>query len=210
MGQTLNPKHQTPNPQDLAGFQVGIYSQLHEPLVKNVDLDKYFGFTATTCKDMPDCFKSLMDGAMPAIIAPHSDVLVHFNKTSLNNVQCGNPTSVSGASFTTDNTATFTGNTVKVCSYSRSVYAAGYLADAISATQQHLINDGTSEKLASEFLSQDQPKLAAEGCGPPSRFKIPLIAATVVILFFYFVLINLMRRYRKRQVQKMVRSRTRP
>jgi len=194
------------SPVDLASFSVGVLSSLAAPAVENVDLDKEFGFSQVQCESIDACYDKLQKYQITAFIAPHSDVLNYFNSSALNNEKCGNPASLPGAAFTTETTAQFTGSTVKACSYSKSVYAAQYLADAVSMMQKKLRQDGTSDDLEARYLKQDQPNESADGCGEASRYKIALIASTVVIVFFYFIIITLIQRYRKIEVQKAVLS----
>jgi len=194
------------SPTDLSSFRVGVLRTLASPAVENVDLDKEYGFKQVECATIDECYERLQSLQFVAFIAPHADVLNYFNTTSLNNEKCGNPASLPGSAFTTETTAAFTGSTVKVCSYSKSVYAAQYLADAVSMTQRAMRHDGTLDALEARFLKQDQPNEDAEGCEPPTRYKIALIASTVVIVFFYFIIITVIQRRRKIEVQKSILS----
>jgi len=194
------------SPTDLASFSVGVIKTLASPAVENVDLDKEFGFNQVQCDDIAHCYRKLEKYEVTAFVAPHSDVLSYFNRTGLNNEKCGNPAALPGAAFTTETTAAFTGSTVKICSYSKSVYAAQYLADAVTKMQKQLKEDGTSDALEARFLKQDQPNEDADGCGESTRYKIALIVSTVLIVFFYFIIITLIQRRRKIEVQKQVLS----
>jgi len=192
-------------PADLSSFDIGVLSTLASPKVDNVDLHKEYGFNPVLCRSLQECKEMLIDReSVTAFIAPHSDILNYFNRSELNLIECGNPLALPGKAFTTDSTASFTNNTVKVCGYSRSVYAAQYLADAVSATMRKLHVDGTARRYKAMFLGQDQPNEEAEGCARRSKYDIDTIIATVVVIFFYFLLITFMRRRRKIAVQKLV------
>ena len=49
------------------------------PLIKNVDLDKEFGFNPVICPDIKTCVDKLQNFETTAFVAPHSDVLTYFN-----------------------------------------------------------------------------------------------------------------------------------
>mmetsp|Transcript_10219 Transcript_10219/g.20968 ORF Transcript_10219/g.20968 Transcript_10219/m.20968 type:complete len:264 (+) Transcript_10219:266-1057(+) len=134
------------------------------------------------------------------MIVPHSDALKHFKETQLDK-PCNEKMKVVGGNFSTDATQKWTGATVRMCSYSQSVYAARYLADAVSFTMNELLEDGTADRLQSELLSVEDD---AGDCGESSGWNVTLIVATCCVVFFYFVLVEFMRWYRKYLVNKRV------
>eukprot|EP00960_Hanusia_phi_P031053 749047-Hanusia_phi.AAC.1 len=196
---------------DLSTFQVGVLQTMSEPLVKGIDLGLDYSFTTVTCKDLQECEKFLLqDQTISAFVAAHSDVLSYFQERGLNNEMCGNPMRIVGSNFSSISSARWTSDLIKACTYSNSVYAAHYLADALSVTMQELFDDGTSSVLATKFLSQDQPFLTAEGCSGGTRFQVKLIIATIVALVVYFALIVGVRLRRKaeqnRRIQEMLQQ----
>jgi hypothetical protein len=95
------------------------------------------------CRDLDDCQEKLLDKReIVAFVAPRADVYAHFKRSSrlvpsqnedpdekvtmmilkkcvqkcrrgLNNLECGNPLKIMGNSFSTQQTARWTGSVVK-------------------------------------------------------------------------------------------------
>ena len=192
---------------DLSTFKVGILESMSEPLVKGIDLGLDYSFTTVKCKDLGECENFLLkDQTISAFVAAHSDVIAYFQSRGLNDQMCGNPMRIVGSNFSSISSSRWTSDLIKACSYSNSVYAAHYLADALSATMQELFDDGTSSLLATKFLTQDQPLLDAEGCSSGTRFQVKLIIATIVALVVYFALIVAVRIRRKAEQNKRIRE----
>jgi len=185
-------------PLDLGGFKVGVLKRLAEPVVAGMNLGASYNFEQVLCEDEADCEqKLLVDQSISAMIIPHSDMVGYFKSTGAHLKKCGNPMMIVGKPFTTTETEKWTKHTVKLCSYSQSVYAAKYIAEGVSKTAEMLFEDGTSDDYA-ESLTLEEPELEAVGCVPESKYKIPYIIATAVISVFYFILINGVRWYRKK------------
>mmetsp|Transcript_61716 Transcript_61716/g.145399 ORF Transcript_61716/g.145399 Transcript_61716/m.145399 type:complete len:1022 (+) Transcript_61716:124-3189(+) len=186
---------------DLSTFRVGVLRRLAEPVVQGMNLGSDFNFDQVLCADIAECETKLVkDKSISAMIVPHSDILKHFIDTGHGTKGCKEKMKVVGGNFSTDATAKWTGATVKMCSYSQSVYAARYLADAVSFTMNELLEDGTADRLAAQL----EPDGDGDDCGPSGGWNIRLIIATCCVVFFYFCLVELMRWYRKYLVNKRV------
>jgi hypothetical protein len=108
-----------------------------------------------------------------------------------------------GKPFAPTEVEKWTKHTVKLCSYSQSVYAAKYIAEGVSKTAHELFKDGTSDDYA-ETLVLEEPERESEGCVPESKYKLPYIIATVFIVFFYTVVVKGMSWYRKKSTSDRV------
>jgi hypothetical protein len=191
-------------PEDLGGFEVGVLRRLAEPIVAGMNLGNSYNFDQVLCDDVEDCRKKLLDErSISAMILPHSDAIAYFKRTGANEEKCGNPMMIVGKPFAPTEVEKWTKHTVKLCSYSQSVYAAKYIAEGVSKTAHELFKDGTSDDY-SETLVLEEPERESEGCVPESKYKLPYIIATVFIVFFYTVVVNGMRRYRKKSTSDRV------
>eukprot|EP00286_Rhodomonas_abbreviata_P022102 CAMPEP_0181315640 /NCGR_PEP_ID=MMETSP1101-20121128/15483_1 /TAXON_ID=46948 /ORGANISM="Rhodomonas abbreviata, Strain Caron Lab Isolate" /LENGTH=955 /DNA_ID=CAMNT_0023422861 /DNA_START=290 /DNA_END=3157 /DNA_ORIENTATION=+ len=189
---------------DLSSFSIGVLNRLAEPVVQGMNLGADFNFNQVICEDIAACEAKLVnERSISAMIVPHSDILTYFKETKHSEQPCDKKMMVVGGNFSTEATEKWTGATVKMCSYSQSVYAARYLAEAVSTTMADLLADGSADTLMAEHLTVDDD---ADECAPGTGYNLELIIATCVVVFFYFILVEFMRWYRKYSVDKKVRE----
>jgi len=172
----------------IAGFSVGTMANTRDLLLSQV-----FSFENVPCADLKECTDRLANYEMSAIVAPRSEVMSFFQTSGLTKELCGNPFKIVGRTIPTSAIPQLPPS-IRVCSYSKSVYAGVYLTEGVTKTLQKMKADGSLAAIMaieSESL-YPPPNLGSDGeCNPPSPWKIDFITTALVILLLYAILITL-------------------
>jgi len=180
----------------LGGFEVGIYTSS-----ANLKLDQQYQFDAVQCVDMKECSKILLDQKVSALLVPTADVLTYFVKEKLASVSCGNPMRIVGPSVLSDQYPA-----VKMCSYSKSVYAATYLTNALNKQLDILEENGFAMGLRDVLQQQVTDTSLAASCEPGLEYDLAIVIPAAVTIFVYWLVISYIN-YRKHVAQgRAIRS----
>jgi voltage-gated potassium channel Kch len=180
----------------LGGFKVGIYNQMAA-----LKLDQQYQFRPVTCTDMADCSAKLLNKEVSALLVPKADVLTHFVKNSLASTTCGNPFRITGPPVLTAEYPA-----VRMCAYSKSVYASVYLKDALNQQLQILEQNGFAEGLRELLNEQVTDSSSASECQPASPYDWNVIIPAICTMCVYYAVIVYIN-HRKRVAQgRAIRS----
>lgn len=180
----------------ISGFSVGVYTA-----AKSIKLDQQFQFAPVYCDGMTQCSQMLLEKKVSALLVPTADVLTYFVTEKLASTSCGNPMRMTGPAVLTDQFPA-----VKMCSYSRSVYAAVYLTNAINKQLDNLEASGLAAGLRDVLNQQVSDTSAADSCNPGLEYQLAIVIPAGATILVYWVVISWIN-HRKRAAQgRAIRS----
>mmetsp|Transcript_24410 Transcript_24410/g.61773 ORF Transcript_24410/g.61773 Transcript_24410/m.61773 type:complete len:960 (-) Transcript_24410:329-3208(-) len=180
----------------LGGFTVGIYESS-----ASIKLDQQYQFKPLLCKDMADCSDKLLREEVSALLVPKADVMTYFVAKGLASTTCGNPFRVTGPPVMAGEYPA-----VRMCAYSKSVYASVYLKDALNKQLQQLEDIGFAEGLREILNEQVTDSSNAGECVPASPYDFKIIIPAICTICVYYVVIVYIN-HRKRAAQgRAIRS----
>jgi len=100
-------------------------------------------------------------------------------------VSCGNPMRIVGPSVLSDQYPA-----VKMCSYSRSVYAATYLTNALNKQLDILEENGFAMGLRDVLQQQVTDTSLAASCEPGLEYDLAIVIPAAVTIFVYWLVIS--------------------
>jgi len=151
-------------------------------------LSTRFAFNPQRYNNMFDATTALREKRIDALLVPHSNILHHFREERMDEEACGNPLKIVGSPLLQENNRMGLHTTLCACDTCNipqdgtSVYAAGYLANAISKTMAEL---GEENFLAGQEDAHLLPTTSSEVCPSDHGFDLNLIIACIITLVIY-------------------------